>query len=78
MTFERGVTPTKVKRRMIKSVVPYWKVNLCAHCVQYSTLYKCTVSLIVRVGIDNTVLYTNVFFRTGNRFTHGPHVNFLE
>ena len=47
--------------------------------LQYCTLYKCTVSLIVRVGINNKVLYTNVvFFPTGNRITHGPHVNFLE
>ena len=30
--------------------------------VNIQTLYRCTV----------------VFFRTGNRFTHVPHVNFLE
>ena len=56
--------------------------STCVHTVQllqHSTLYKCSVSLIVRVGINNTALYSNVvFIPIGNRFTHGPHVNFLE
>ena len=39
--------------------------STCVHNVQWlqcSTLYKCTASLIIRVGINNTVLYTNVVF----------------
>ena len=41
---------------------PHAVKSTCVHTVQwlqYSTLYKCTV---VRVGINNTALYTNVVF----------------
>ena len=39
------------------------------HCTHHCKLF----------GLDPTVLYTNiVFFQTGNRFTHVPHVNCLE
>ena len=49
-----GLSPFKAKRILTKSLVPIlWSQLLY-------TLYKCTVSLIVRVGINNTVLYTNV------------------
>ena len=44
----------------------------CLHAVKSTCVHtvQCTVSFIVRVGINNSVLCTNVvFFRRGNRFT---------
>ena len=38
MTF-KGVIPTNVIRRLLKSVVPYCKVNLCTHCTVATVQY---------------------------------------